>query len=201
MKLLASCSNTVCRMHSSVSRHFCLSRNMLHQLAPLSGTAEVKYLTCAGSVWCQDSGHLIEPDLPLCCGLHIPVLTPFNLLVAERLNLIYTPTAPGSACVFPSVFFITIPPPTAWDRHLNWKLFCSVCLKSIRGYALLSIWREDEDTVSDTTMISITSLSLSLSLSHTHTNITYIYQGCKNPGRRNFLSWCLTSQYLQYVTY
>jgi hypothetical protein len=37
--------------------------------------------------------------------LHVLAVTLFTLLVTERLNLIYTPTAPGSACVVPSVFY------------------------------------------------------------------------------------------------
>ena len=82
-----------------------LARNMLHQLAPLSVMAEVEYLKWESSVCCQDSSHLIEPDLPFVCVLHVFFVTPFTLLVAERLNLIYTPTAPGSACVFPLFFY------------------------------------------------------------------------------------------------
>jgi len=80
MRLFASRSNIVCWMLSSVSRNFCLSRNMLNQLAPLSGTAEFDYLKCVGSIWCQDSSPLTERDLPLCCVLHVPVVTPFTLL-------------------------------------------------------------------------------------------------------------------------
>jgi hypothetical protein len=141
-----------------------------------------------GSVWRRDSSHLIEPDLPLCCTLHVLLqhvlaVTLFTLLVTERLNQIYTPAAPGATCVVP-LFFINISLSTGWNRQLNWKPFCSIWLKSSRGLALLWTWREDEDIVYDIRMFNI-------ALIYTR---PYTCQGCTNYGRLNFVLCRLTSK-------